>query len=149
MLWYALYKIPLLWLSYLQCMRMVPEQLSYLSLLALSLTVAMRYTYFNMMIVCNFSWCLDVTNSTTQNTTAGSFIPAVYENGARTTEIPFPPSLVFDCSYEIHIFQHESYGHLSVVLLVCGWLATITATQLIMFTEFYCFTKTFQPPTSL
>ena len=54
---------------------------------------------------------LDVMNSTIQNTTAGNCIPAVYENGARTTEIPFPPSLVFDCSYEIHIFQHENYVH--------------------------------------
>ena len=44
---------------------------------------------------------------TIQNTTAGNFIPAVYENGARTIEIPFPPSLVFDCSYEIHILQHD------------------------------------------
>lgn len=45
-----------------------------------------------------------------------TFVPDSYENGAIIIEIPFPLSLVFDSSYEIHIFLHEILHTLKHVL---------------------------------
>lgn len=71
------------------------------------------------LLSSSFSWCLDLMICTIQNTTAVNFLPSVYENGARATEIPFPPSFVFDSRYEIHIFQHDDFLELFLMFRCC------------------------------